>query len=119
MGGVFNADSENPNKWWFHPQPTPYYRKDAMHLTVGLRYDSDWNWLMPVVEKIESINYSSVQIKEGLCHISYHDTNGYWNHKKIDGHPKIISTHKAVIEFIKWYNSQQSKLDEVRELIKK
>ena len=62
-------------------------------------YDTEWNWLMPVVDKIESLGYVfTIQggkaeygemISETRCFIV---------------EDKLSSTHKAVVEFIKAYN---------------
>mgnify|MGYP003627473207 CR=1 len=64
-----------------------------------LAYDYDWNWLMPVIEKIESLGYVfTIQggkaeygetISETRCFIA---------------EDKMSSTYKAVVEFIKEYN---------------
>jgi hypothetical protein len=87
---------------------------DDNHRTdVDLHYHHDWNWLMPVVDKIEEI--------EGVNNI----TEGYdvticrhqiwiqdFDHNNVivdlDGYDqtKIEVTFDAVVEFIKWYNKQ-------------
>ena len=64
-----------------------------------LPYNKDWNWLIPVVEKIESLGYVfTIQggkaeygemISETRCFIA---------------EDKLSSTYKAVVEFIKQYN---------------
>jgi hypothetical protein len=60
-----------------------------------LKFHSDWNWLMEVVEKclIGEAEHNEINIQkaiseiyEGLCSIN------------------ILSTHKACVEFIKLYN---------------
>ena len=61
-----------------------------------LKYHSSWDWLIPVVEKIQSVNneikgknykdYSQKTIIEGLLTIN------------------IDIVYKGVVEFIKWYN---------------
>jgi hypothetical protein len=75
-----------------------------------LRFDVDWNWLMPVVEKIESIvfddnnsfnvtigstNYCVIQDSNGD---TYDSVEGY-------GETKLLTVYKAVVGFIKWYNN--------------
>ena len=68
-----------------------------------LRYDVSWNWLMPVIEKIESLGYE-VQIRSTDCIIfQLLDTLDY---KPIIGtissaSGKMYSTYIAVVEFIK------------------
>lgn len=56
-----------------------------------LQYDTDWNWLMKVVEKCligeaESPREIISPIYEGLCNVS------------------LSETYNACVEFIKWYN---------------
>ena len=68
-------------------------------------YHKDWNWLMEVVEKIESLGYKvhiSTWENSQFCGI-------YLNGKKISGNEtntKIEAVYNACIEFIKWYNTQ-------------
>lgn len=64
----------------------------------------DFNRLMPVVEKIEAIDNDDliIEIRFRLCHIEY-DEFGIRN---FVGETKIQSVYKAVVEFIKWYNTQ-------------
>ena len=67
-----------------------------------LMYRSSWDWLMPVVEKIESLGNGVTIYKKG-CHVNdigIFSTNGF-NHSS-----KIEQTWKACVEFIKWYNGQ-------------
>ena len=65
----------------------------------NLLYHTSWDWLMPVVQKIESLGYVfTIQggkaeygemISETQCFIAK---------------DKLSSTYKAVVEFIKWHN---------------
>lgn len=71
-----------------------------------LRYRLEWNWLMPVVEKIESLGFD-IKIKGITCSI-----NRLCEDKTIiqfvlgDRTRKIELVWSVVIEFIKWYNEQ-------------
>jgi hypothetical protein len=60
-----------------------------------------WYWLMPVVEEIEGISSTQVNIYTNHCRIA---------HKGVDfeslGSTKIEATYKAVVEFIKWHNQK-------------
>jgi len=89
-----------------------YYNKDLL-------FHSSWDWLMPVVEKIYKMYkwdkfyynpsmayfYLSTKIKIYVGSKD-HDfgTCGTMEYKYIKGDDNIL--YKAVIEFIKWYNSQ-------------
>ena len=103
---------ESPDVYVFNDMPYFSVREnnpeDVMNAIVKYsKYDSDWNWLMEVVEKIESLNFV-VQIHLNSCFIkeSEHFINNkaIWrgkNHAKT----KIEAVYNACIEFIKWYNS--------------
>ena len=71
----------------------------------ALKYHEDWNWLMEVVEKIESLNYV-VEIKITWCRIKQIENGNVivlrWEEEKT----KIEAVYNAVVEFIKWYNNQ-------------
>ena len=76
-------------------------------LIKDLKYHLDWNWLMEVVEKIESLGYKVDISKWGnsqYCGI-------YLNGKKISGNEtntKIEAVYNASLEFIKWYNENKN-----------
>lgn len=74
-------------------------------------YVIDWNSIMPVVEKIESLDdEKSVSINGTLCLIKGdHTAVGGWDliTASCDGPTKIQAVYKAVVEFIKWYNNQK------------
>jgi hypothetical protein len=79
-----------------------------------ISYSNDWNMLMPVVEKIESLfeDNITVQIYDGRCIIEMgtqyamatdtHLPENFYNNKG----PKIHSTWLSIVQFIQWYNSQ-------------
>jgi len=83
------------------------------------KYDISWNWLMPVVEKIEKIGYhisiigtptlshkwamykviiQTATFKENIITKVESD---YSNNES-----KISTIYKGVVEFIKWYNKK-------------
>ena len=73
--------------------------------TVSLRYRYSWDWLMPVVEKIESLSFE-VSIIDTECEIG---TQGY-SYRNIvcnKGESKIEGVYKTVIEFIRYYNDER------------
>lgn len=79
-------------------------KKDSEGIGFGqlkeLIYDTDWNWLMQVVEKIESLGIV-VEIRENVCYIE----TSQGNYTSELEETKIQATYKAVVEFIKWYNN--------------
>lgn len=73
------------------------------------KYHKSWDWLMPVVEKIESIifnednsfnvtigstNYCVIQDSHGEVYDSTEDSK----------ESKLLTTYSAVVEFTEWYN---------------
>jgi hypothetical protein len=83
-----------------------------------LLFNKSWDWLMPVVEKIEDIqdgdigdairsHLYNVEITQIFCEITECHTS-----KQIafvDEEKKITSAYLAVVEFIKWYNKKNKK----------
>jgi len=77
-----------------------------------LAYDTDWGWLMPVVEKVNSIVIKNQAVRVTMR------ANGAWIEKVTrDGwrmgvlstaKPTMLeNTYAVVAGFIKWYNKQQ------------
>lgn len=67
----------------------------------GFRFHTCWNWLMPVVEKIQKLYEECVDYNNQMP--------GDYYYKVLD---KGISTpreiiYQAVVEFIKWYNQNK------------
>jgi hypothetical protein len=73
-----------------------------------LEYHESWDWLMPVVKKISEIhdskfNYDFDEIKQG----KWPEDNEYMEVIALPLATPIIDAHKAVVQFIKFYNSQK------------
>ena len=98
---------------WKHHEDKSY---DEYEMN-NLKYHTSWDWLMPVVEKIESIHsdfhgYFGVYICSNGCTIQATRLNtsienphyAYFNDVTLD--TKINSTYSAVLQFIQWYNNQ-------------
>jgi hypothetical protein len=82
-------------------------------------FERSWGWLMPVVEKIESIyddfhGYFGVHISSNSCCIQGtnlrtdpgHEHYAYFN--EVVYETKILATHYAVYQFIEWYNKKSN-----------
>ena len=67
-------------------------------------YNSDWNWLMEVVEKIESIKGTQIFINGISCEIIF---KGEIISKHFN--TKIEAVYNACVNFIKWYNENGAK----------
>ena len=78
----------------------------------NLKFHSDWNWLMEVVEKIESL-----EIFDRMGRFNINTKNFDENYTSFitdkdedfiqcEGETKIKAVYNAVVEFIKWYNNK-------------
>ena len=85
---------------------TIIYRREGNlgYRPENLKYHTNWEWLMPVVEKIETLGYT-VNISSSVVHI-YSDKHQIplsigttFN--------KLRATYQAVVEFIIWYNKKR------------
>lgn len=68
-----------------------------------MEFHTDWNWLMQVVEKIESLGFI-FKLTTGSSTFLKKDEVLIWNDGFI-GDSKIQATYNACVEFIKWYNN--------------
>lgn len=84
--------------------------------TVNLKdtkFHSSWDWLMPVVEKIENTKakesfYFDVDIlSTGVIISSVANHVVQITQEEIQSTSKIEAVYNAVIEFIKWYNENK------------
>lgn len=62
------------------------------------KYDTSWDWLMPVVEKINNLPFESSRGTEILHAI-----------RKYINLVQIADAHMYVVEFIKWFNENGKK----------
>lgn len=70
-----------------------------------LQYNSSWDWLMPVVEKIESLGYIfAMQSNTVVITSPKSKKPHYKNLYKNDGIKKIECVFIAIVAFINWYN---------------
>jgi len=72
------------------------------------QYHQSWNELMPVVEKINTIENYRFSVKIHYC-LSRVETDLLELISDEQGNDTIEATYKAVVEFIKWYNKNLNK----------
>lgn len=74
-------------------------------------FSSSWDWLMPVVEKIETLGYKFEK--------NYQRVDKDWQSLIVKGNDILfqefnkdskLSTNYVVVEFIKWYNEKELKM---------
>ena len=87
-----------------YPSTTYWYKQGKEPLAI-LSFDRDWNWLMEVVEKIESLNYSlEINKQEELdyqCLITQKNNIIIQKFNPI----KIKAVYQAIVEFINYYKT--------------
>ena len=88
-----------------------YIETTTTHSPIA-KYDSSWEWLMPVIDRIEGLfdNAFIVDLSKGRCFIhTYIQIGKAANLKPIlhVNEVKLVATYKAVIDFIKWYNENK------------
>lgn len=117
-----NNDRDLANADFYKTVPFDFKPK-SMFEGLELRYHSSWDWLMPVVEKISrvpnrnenglfayevmfSINPITGVEVEDIYNRNFGSEKGFLKQNFYKG-SLIENTYKAVVEFIKWYNSAQ------------
>ncbi len=82
---------------WVHHEDPNY----DDHEMKSLKYNSSWDWLMPVVEKIDEV-----------CK-PFSKEHYWWNDAPVIDirmfRESKEATWQAVVQFIQWYNNQKSK----------
>lgn len=97
--GVFEFSKKDKYILTYNVEPTTE-NGIAQHL---LKFNTSWDWLMKVVDKIESMGFC-FDIMGKACSISRHDEmivdlNGNDFDKKID------SVYFACVDFLEWYTT--------------
>ena len=103
--GVFDKILSTGNIHSWSDAPFYYTTEDTKEKVIKnickySKYDSDWNWLMEVVEKclVGEAEYNEDEAKEAIHEI-------YESLCNIN----ISSVYNACVKFIKWYNENKSK----------
>lgn len=115
--GAYESDFDEFGIGWCFPKKEPYMPRQAPSLNE-LKFHSSWDWLMPVIDKIENgledclgyvaiekyniESYSPGSLKRRLVFFHYKE-----NGKRFIGQEKLNAVYRSVIEFIKWYNNNK------------
>jgi hypothetical protein len=103
MGGVCSNYNDG-SKGWIIPNLT---RNGVDGDENNFKFHSSWDWLMPVIEKIENgidLGYNVV-IQNNECIIYRHKGSPYeLNVLRFIESDKITSVYVAVVEFVKYFN---------------
>lgn len=71
---------------------------------IYLKYHKSWDWLMMVVQKIESTEFAPTRVKIDCNECTIIGKKRF----KVHTISKINSTYKCIVQFIQWYNQQKS-----------
>lgn len=76
----------------------------------GLKYHTSWNWLMPVVEKIDQIlpDDSFVLIEYNRCIIPVLEAEEPFDIDFVCN-TRLEATYRAAVEFIRWHSEEKAK----------
>jgi hypothetical protein len=101
---------------WKVPKGIPPFGEAYKYAKIGIfNYDSDWNWLIPVIEKIENTEISGdfrtykyrFIIYKNECIIEEYNwdrityqTYNWHPYIKIEGKNKIKATYDCIVEFL-------------------
>jgi hypothetical protein len=81
-----------------------------------MQYSTSWDWIMPVVGKIEKMEFevdvqSQMQTVDDDMYTIWHQdctiSDGVKTYAHAYSRQKLTAVYMAVVEFIKWYNSQK------------
>jgi hypothetical protein len=71
-----------------------------------LKYHQNWEWLMPVIDKIESLGSKVQTSTSPRCSRHYCEIRVFgFAHEWAD--TKIEAAYNAIVKFIKWYNQRE------------
>ena len=73
-----------------------------------LKFHTSWDWLMPVVEKIESLGYDAF-INGLYCRITDSGLSDF-EIESLEVACKIEAVFSSCIEFAKWYKNQSKQI---------
>ena len=106
------VESPTTNKYWTKKSQEGF----GIGELVDLQFDTDWSWLMEVVERIEntkvrklSFNFNIQKDRVSLYYIHTSEPK-----KQIEmwlefgQKTKIENAYKIVVEFIKWHNNESN-----------
>lgn len=100
---------DNPLRAIFTPLRFDAAIKAGYNLQMS--YHSSWDWIMPVIDEIESKNGCSYKVTLMYAFASVTDISQHGEPYIIRsiGHTRITTAYNLVVKFINWYNQQVSR----------
>ncbi len=80
------------------------YSEDNHRTEVDLAYHDSWDWLMPVVEKIDEVSDENTLFKVEHNRAFVEDIENYHIFIDVIASSRLEATYKAVVEFINQLN---------------
>ena len=81
---------------------------------TSYKYDTDWNWLMRVLEKIETIEDCRFDVmREQYC-VIIKDSYQMIEMFEVSADTKIEALYNACVKFVKWYNKTLEKQEKFK-----
>lgn len=104
---------------WNNPNRQPQHFKHGYWVRKGVKihspkinmmynpllYNTSWDWLMPVVIKIHQTKMCEFVIRSAAVNLSYNGVTTCFSSGMKD---LLELTYTAVVQFINWYNQQES-----------
>ena len=76
------------------------------YMEYELRYHKSWDWLMPVVDKIDEVSDENILFKIEHNRAFIEDIENYHVFIDVIANSRLEATYKGVVEFIKQYNNE-------------
>ena len=90
---------------WYDAEET-VIRVESVNTFDTLKFDTDWRWLMAVVEKVENLGID-VHINTCVCRIVDVGEDRFEDIECFVNDNKKQAVYDACVDFIKWYNKQK------------
>lgn len=91
-----------------------FTKNDSYYILKDSLLYYSYDWLMPVVEKIESFidgkNCCIYNFKQEQSFVEIVNNHTSETIVELDADTKLEAAYKAVVEFIKWYNDQEGSI---------
>ena len=116
IAGFIGVKAENG--WYdgyeLHKAGLPFKYGAMGNGTRELSFHKSWDWLMPVVEKIETLEFINRQGRYNITSACFDENytaillEAGVNVSQAEGETKLQSVYNVVVKFIKWYNTRHS-----------
>lgn len=117
MGVIYHPPTRTEDYYYMGGYKEWEYPDGTFYQTDDLEYHTSWDWLMPVVEKIENMGYMTIIGANAAFGGHYMNimtgikmpNDTFKNPTKFMGaeDTKLATIYSAVIQFINWYNTNK------------